>query len=361
MGFEELRFFNFRNLSDGTLALEGAREVFLVGENGQGKTNLIEAVHLLCVGSSFREPREAALVRDPASPAGLAGRYADPSGGSTVFGLHILPGRHKDIQLDGKAVSERRELFSRVLCVCFVQEDMGFVTGAPEQRRRFHDQTLVLSQPGYLDLLRDYRQVLRARNLCLRAGQQDLLDVYDAQLAGRGLELQASRAALAAQFNAVFAPLYRAVAGSQAAVEVRYRPSWAGITDPAEAAARLSAQRERDAALGATTSGPHRDWFLYSLEGKDFTRYASTGQLRLCALLMRVAQARFLAERTGRKPVLLLDDVLLELDPGRKRLFVAQLPSYDQAFFTFLPDESWQGFRQPGTRVFAVSAGGFSP
>jgi DNA replication and repair protein RecF len=359
MGFEQLSFFNFRNLCDRALRLEGAREVFLVGENGQGKTNLVEAVHLLCVGSSFREPREAALVRDEASPAGLAGRYAGPSGETTDFGIQVFPGRRKEIHLDGKAVAERRELFSRVLCVCFVQEDMGFVTGSPEERRRFHDQTLVLSDLSFLDLLRGYRQVLRARNLCLRAGQEDLLEVYDSQLADRGLELQARRAALAAQFNEVFAPLYRTVAGSRAAVEVRYRPSWAGLADPAQAAARLAAQRDRDLTLGATTSGPHRDSFLYSLEGKDFTRYASTGQLRLCALVMRVAQARFLAQRTGKRPVLLLDDVLLELDPGRKRLFVAQLPSYDQAFFTFLPDESWQAFRGEGTRVLTVVNGDF--
>ncbi len=158
----------------------------------------------------------------------------------------------------------------------------------------------------------------------------------------------------------MFAPLYRTVAGSQAAVEVRYRPSWAGLATPAQAAGRLSAQRERDLALGATTSGPHRDSFLYSLEGKDFTRFASTGQLRLCALALRVAQARFLAERTGKRPVLLLDDVLLELDPGRKRQFVAQLPSYEQAFFTFLPGESWQSFRGEGTRVLTVANGDFA-
>ena len=337
MGFEELRFFNFRNLVDRTLGLHGAREVFLVGENGQGKTNMIEAVHLLCVGSSFREPRDSALVRDSSVAAGLSGRYAGSRDGETSFGLQIAPGRRKEFHLDGKAVVERRELFSRVLCVCFVQEDMGFVTGSPEARRRFHDQTLILSDLPFLDLLRSYRQVLKARNLCLRAREEDLLDVYDSQLATLGLELQARRAALAGEFNSVFAPLYRAVAGSDAAVEVRYRPSWHGLTAPGQAVDRLAGQRERDLALGATTSGPHRDSFFYSLEGKDFTQYASTGQLRLCALVMRVAQARFLSERTGRRPVLLLDDVLLELDPGRKRQFVSQLPAYEQAFFTFLP------------------------
>jgi DNA replication and repair protein RecF len=360
MGFEELRFFNFRNLVDRTLTLDGARELFLVGENGQGKTNLIEAVHLLCIGSSFREQREAALVRDEASAASLAGRFRAEDSSRTEFLLHIAPGRRKDISLDGKAVADRRDLFARVLCVCFVQQDMEFVAGAPEARRRFYDQTLILSELPFLDLLRSYRQVLRSRNLCLRAGQGDLLDVYDGQLAGLGLQIQGRRRHLAAAFNGVFAPLYRAVAGSEAAVEIRYRPSWNGFERAEQAVERLAAARERDISLGVTTSGPHRDSFGYALEGRDFTRYASTGQLRLCALVLRVAQATFLSEKTGRKPVLLLDDVLLELDPPRKREFVSRFPPYDQAIFTFLPDESWQSFRGEATRVMSVSRGDFS-
>jgi DNA replication and repair protein RecF len=360
MGFEELQFFNFRNIVDRTLSLDGARELFLVGGNGQGKTNLIEAVHLLCVGSSFREPREAALVRDPAAPAGLSGRYRDGESFRTTFSVHISPGRRKEISLDGKAITERRDLFSRALCVCFVQQDMEFVTGPPEARRRFYDQTLILSDLSFLDLLRSYRLVLRSRNLSLRARQEDLLDVYDAQLAGFGLEIQSRRRALADGFNSVFSPLYREIAGAEAGVEIRYRPSWNGLLGAEQAIERLVASRERDLLFGATTSGPHRDSFAYWLEGRDFTRYASTGQLRLCALVLRVAQARFLSERTGRKPVLLLDDVLLELDPARKRQFVSRFPAYEQAFFTFLPDESWQAFRGAETRVMTVSKGDFA-
>ena len=131
MGFDELRFFNFRNLVDRELALGGAREVFLVGENGQGKTNLIEAVHLLCVGSSFRESREAALVRDPAATGGVFGRYVNGPSSSRTFSLQIAPGRRKDIQIDGKPIAERKELFAQALCICFVQQDMGFVPGRP--------------------------------------------------------------------------------------------------------------------------------------------------------------------------------------------------------------------------------------
>ena len=359
MGFEELRFFNFRNLVDRELALKGAREVFLVGENGQGKTNLIEAVHLLCVGSSFRESRDAAFARDADAPAGLFGRYANGQAAEKTFSLQIAPGRRREIQLNGRAVTERKELFAEALCICFVQQDMAFVTGPPDLRRKFYDQTLILYDLPFLDLLRGYRQVLRSRNLSLRARQEDLLDVYDEQLAGFGLEIQSRRKALAEQFNTVFAPLHRDISGSEQAVEIRYRPSWAGLARPAEVIERLSGVRQNDLAFGATTMGPHRDVFWYSFGGKDFTRFASTGQLRLCALVLRVAQVRFLSERTGRRPVLLLDDVLLELDPGRKKAFVSRFPGYEQAFFTFLPDESWQSFRGPDTLVMTVEKGDF--
>jgi DNA replication and repair protein RecF len=233
------------------------------------------------------------------------------------------------------------------------------VTGPPEDRRRFFDQTLVLSDLSFLDSLRDYRRVLKARNLCLREDRDDLLDVYDAQLSVLGLALQARRASLVAEFDAVFSPLFREITGSEEDLHIRYRPSWGetGTTD--DVMAHLAARRARDRLLGSTTSGPHRDACSYLQGGKDYTHLASTGQLRLCALVLRVAQARFLAARTGRKPILLLDDALLELDPGRKKAFIARFPPYEQAFFTFLPDESWQSFRTPDTLVLTVAHGDF--
>jgi DNA replication and repair protein RecF len=358
MGFERLRFFNFRNLKDRELAL-GAREVFLVGENGQGKTNLLEAVHLLCLGSSFREKRESVMARDAASPIGLHGRYCAPSGEKTLS-LQMAPGRKKEIRVNEKTLAERRELLSEVLCVCFVQQDMDFVTGPPDERRKFFDQTLILSDLSFLDSLRSYRHVLRARNLCLKTRREGLLDVYDGQLAERGIAMQARRAALMNEFNEVFAPLFREIMGTSENVQIRYRPSWDGLPTVEEATARLAACRSRDMLLGMTTSGPHRDAFSYVLGGRDYSHIASTGQLRLCALVLRVAQARFLTARTGRMPILLLDDVLLELDPGRKRSFISRFPPYEQAFFTFLPDESWQSFRTPDTLVLAVDRGDFT-
>jgi DNA replication and repair protein RecF len=123
----------------------------------------------------------------------------------------------------------------------------------------------------------------------------------------------------------------------------------------------LAARREIDRRFGTTGSGPHRDAVSVGRDGRDFVPYASTGQRRLCALALRVAQARFLTGRTGRKPVLLLDDVLLELDPERKKSFIERFPPYDQAFFTFLPDEGWQAYRTTETLVLGVDGGRFRP
>jgi DNA replication and repair protein RecF len=357
MGFRRLAFLNFRNLADRELTL-GARQVLLVGENGQGKTNLLEAVYLLAVASSFRERREEVLLRDPTAAAAVSGLYGDGGRGleRQLAVTWQQPGCRKEIRIDGKQASDRAQLLSEILCVCFVQEDMEMVAGSPEARRRLFDQTLSLAEPGWLELYRSYRQVLRARNLALRAKHEDLLDVYDEQIAPLGLEIMRKRRAVTAEFDAVFSPLVREIADGLE-VTIRYRPSWSGLEAPGEVASRLGAERGRDLAAGITGTGPHRDHFAYLCAGREVSRYASTGQRRLCALVLRMAMARLLSERTARRPVLLLDDVLLELDADRKRAFVERFPDYDQAFFTFLPDENWLAYRGSDALVLTVANG----
>jgi DNA replication and repair protein RecF len=359
MGFQRLRFFNFRNLKDAEVGV-GAPEVHLVGENGQGKTNLIEAVHLLCLGSSFREKHEAFFLRDSDGPMGLNGAYQSDGQGEMTISLLTSPGRKKELRINDKQIADRRELLERVLCICFVQQDMGFIAGAPEERRKFFDQTISYFDFAFLDSLRRYRQVLLARNFCLKSRQSDLLDTYDEQLAIFGLEIQKKREALVRLFNDVFCPLFLEITGEDQSVEIRYVPSWRQLWSHEEVVSHLGACRDRDQALGTTLSGPHRDLFSYLLGGRDYSHFGSTGQLRLCALSLRIAQARFLTEQSGRRPVLLLDDVLLELDQGKKTAIVSRFPAYDQAFFTFLPDEAYSSYATSKTLVLKVRAGEFS-
>jgi DNA replication and repair protein RecF len=358
MGFARIAFRNFRNLADREIDV-GARQVLLVGENGQGKTNLLEAVYLLSVASSFREDHDAALLRDPALPASLAGRYELPGEPTCDLSVRWEPGRRREVRVNGKPVSDRRSLLAEVLCICFVQQDSDFVVGPPEARRRFFDQVLALAHPAWLEAFRDYRKVLRARNAALKAGQAELLDVLDQQIAPLGLALRERREVLVADFNQVFTPLVGDIMREEAPVRIRYRPSWAGLETAAAVTERLAADRARDLAFGTTTSGPHRDRFACIVGGRDFAHFASTGQVRLCALALRVAEAQFLTARTGRRPVLLLDDVLLELDPGRKRAFVERFPDYEQAFFTFLPGENHLSAQSEDALLLTVENGEF--
>jgi DNA replication and repair protein RecF len=178
-------------------------------------------------------------------------------------------------------------------------------------------------------------------------------------MAQYGLELMRKRRTAAAGFSCIFEPLYREISGIDG-ISIRYQPSWKddGEASPLEEiAARLAERREADFSFGVSLSGPHRDRYIFTRKGVEFSAKASTGQRRLLALLLRIAQAREFSEKTGKSPVLLLDDVLLELDGEKRRKFLALMPEYDPAFYTFLPGEPFEQYRGSDTLVYYVNAG----
>ncbi len=357
MGFNALRSYQFRNLKDAEVRFDAPR-VFLVGENGQGKSNLLEAVYLLSFGSSFRTRKDQDLILRERDEMALHG-YGDDH--EVAFKLTGKSSTVKSITLDGKAVSDRKELVHTFPAIVFCHDDISFVNGPPERRRWFFDQTMSLHEPLYIDTLRDYRRILKMRNMAIRENSRDLLDVYDLQLATAGMEIQRRRAEAIGEFNRSFGSLHSIVSGLPGEMRIDYRPSWRECTDPSQAVSLLGERRQTDLEMGTSGSGPHRDRFLFLLEGKDFSSIASTGQLRLLSLLLRVGQARFFFEKSGRKPVLLLDDVLLELDPLRRERFLETLPESEQSFFTFLPDRNYLDLRESGTLVLRVKEGTFTP
>jgi DNA replication and repair protein RecF len=240
---------------------------------------------------------------------------------------------------------------------------MEFVSGSPERRRWFFDQSQSLYDPLYLEDLRRYRKVLKTRNTVLREGNgrvdRSLLDVLDPQMVQYGLSLMEKRAEAAERFSSVFCPLYEEVSGIDG-IRVKYVPSWKeGTLEGPEAA--LEQRREADAAAGLCLTGPHRDRYVFTRSGTEFSGKASTGQRRLLALLLRVAQAHCFSEMTGKKPVLLLDDVLLELDPKKRQRFLSVMPQYDQAFYTFLPGEPWDRYRKGDPLVYTLCGGEVKP
>ena len=362
MRFSSIRTFSFRNLVDDETDVRG-KDVFLIGENGQGKSNFLEALYFCSYASSFRGVRDRDLARTGERDCSAAVSLQD----SLYMNVNVsYKDGEKKVSLDGKRIEDRKELLSVAPSIVFCHEDMDFISGTPERRRWFFDQTRSLWDPLYLEDLRKYRHILKSRNAILRDGCLDvasMLDALDPQLARYGLELTAKRQETAEEFSLVFEPLYREISGISD-IRVNYLPSWKEENMKEKSIdgiiALLGEKRDTDISLGISHSGPHRDRYLFYRGGEEFTGKASTGQRRLLALLLRIAQARVFSERTGKKPVLLLDDVLLELDGEKRRKFISVMPEYEQAFYTFLPEEPYQEYRKSDTIVYYMESGKLS-
>jgi DNA replication and repair protein RecF len=351
MFYSAVRTASFRNLCDAEIET-AAGDVFLVGENGQGKSNFLEALYFCSYGSSFRNVKEAELIKSGEKGCSVSGTLGDALYGTITVKIE---NSKKSLALDGKKIADRKDILQASPAIVFCHEDMEFVAGSPERRRWFFDQSLSLYDPVYLDELRRFRRVLRNRNAALKQGEFSLLDALDVQMVSHGMALMEKRREVASLFSECFGPLYAEVSGIED-ISVRYAPSWKG-DDAAKISAALAERREGDLGFGTSMSGPHRDRYIFTRQGLEFAGRASTGQRRLLALLLRAAQALLYARMTGRNPLLLLDDVLLELDGEKRRRFLSVLPRYDQAFYTFLPEEPYEKYRKDDTLVYYVKEG----
>ena len=365
MIFSSLRTASFRNLDDAEV-FTGAKDVFLIGENGQGKTNFLEAVYFCAYASSFRGDRDGELARNGEKDFSALVKIADNKTAGPGLSAEVLvkfeKGK-KSVHIDGKRVEDRKDLLSVAPCIVFCHEDMEFVAGSPERRRWFFDQALSLYDPVYLDDFRRYRRVLKSRNAVLRdhalrrlsGSPEPLLDALDSQYTEYGVKLMEKRETASRLFSGLFGPLYEEVSGI-AGIMVQYISSWKSPSAD-DVITLLRERRAAELSAGLSLSGPHRDRYVFTKNGAEFAGKASTGQRRLLALLLRVAQARRFGEMTGKNPVLLLDDVLLEMDGEKRRRFLSVLPGYDQAFYTFLPEEPYQRYRKEDTVVYHVDGG----
>jgi DNA replication and repair protein RecF len=236
MAFLSLRTTAFRNLED-TEINTASKDVFLIGQNGQGKTNFLEALYFCSYGSSFRGTKDTDLVCNGkadfsvSAELGLTQKTDSLSSDFTSRITVKFEKKIKSIHLDGKKIEDRKDILETVPCVAFCHEDMEFVYGSQERRRWFFDQTQSLYDPVYLDDLRRYRRVLKTRNTVLRDAKisgnfrqaEEILDALDPQLSEYGTRLMEKRSEAAERFSAVFSPLYREVSGI-AGITVKYIP-----------------------------------------------------------------------------------------------------------------------------------------
>ena len=414
MAYKSIRFYNFRNLEDREIELDG-NIYYLVGENGAGKSSFIEALYLLSYGASFRERNLEHCVRRKEEPFLIAGQVQTNEQRHQIRVQYQKEGSvgKKQIEVDGKKLQDRKQLLQVAPSIVFAPTDSAYINGSPKDKRQFIDQTISLLDPNYIELSRDYARNLGQRNWVLKNRQMDLLPTYTLQMAELGLEIQRLRARYTAKLSAIFSQIFTQVANFAAPVSLEYQPSWPQCTGSAGSTsnddtcsagetgavsetgaadvtasehlqsclAYLEQREQRDLQFGSTQSGPHRDQLSFVVRGfrstnvgdegqeaavqrqegskLDFTRLASSGQLRLAALALKSAQAHYLQQSLHCPGILLLDDVLLEMDSGHRKRFLQSLPPSRQVFFTLLPDEEYCSYPFSDYRVLGLQGGAF--
>lgn len=342
MFVSRLALTDFRNYENVVVEFDQG-STLLIGRNGQGKTNLVEALVFLATGSSHRVPTDAAMVR--------AGQEQAYIRASLTHGRRTL---QVDVQMNRVGANKAQsggnpvkmgDLPRYLQATLFSPEDLALVRGDPSGRRRMLDQLLVARAPRFAATLSDFERVLKQRGSLLKSAraarlkpdQLTTLDVWDSRLIELGLAIESARAALIDDLQPLVHEAYRTVAGDEHSTQLCLDSD---VPADAEAYAELLQQRRgEELDRGVTLIGPHRDDVLLDLNGLLARHYASHGESWSYALALRLASAELLRHDAAGDPVVILDDVFAELDVGRRERLASAIVGFEQVLITAAVDD----------------------
>ena len=383
MHVRKLSLMNYRNYQRCLLDLEPGPTIFH-GDNGQGKTNLLEAVYLLATTKSFRTTADRELMSWRAIQdrllfsriEGWVGRRAgdlhvemllkgDPNGSA---GLDDAPAITKGIKLNGLP-ARAAQIVGELNAVIFSPEDLELVHGAPSGRRRYLDITRSQIDRSYLRALQRYQRVLSQRNNLLRQvrdrrQERSSLAIWNDELINLGSSIVRQRRKLITDLNRTMADLYRRLTRTERLVELRYRassqPDLGDVSEEEARAAfrsRLEQYQQRELDQGVSLVGPHRDDFAFVVDGVDMGSFGSRGEQRLVAVALKLGEAEVFREMLDDTPVLLLDDILSELDPTRRQFVQEQIQGEFQTLITVADLSTCDDLLLAGARQLRVARG----
>jgi DNA replication and repair protein RecF len=318
----------FRNLNHVHLD-PSERFNVISGNNGAGKTNLLESIYLFSTLRSFRTVYRKELLLDGSGEARLRGRFGGAAAGLSLD-VHLTT-TSRTIKKDDKEISSLSDHFYLLPMVLFHPANMALVQGGPKERRRYMDRALFQADRAYPTLLSDYNRALLSRNRLVKSKASDqLIAPYDVQLARIGAQIVASREAFIRKAGDIFEETLQRI-GRGISGTMTYIPDISGDSDDLLEA--LLGSRKRDLDRGFTSRGPHADDLSIEIGHRAAKRFASQGQQRMAVLSMKISEAIALSDVTSRIPILLLDDISSELDRER-----------NEALFAFLKDVGGQVF-----------------
>jgi DNA replication and repair protein RecF len=394
MRVRRLQLADYRNFPRLDFSLPSGR-VVIVGGNAQGKSNLLEAVYLLSTMRSVRADSDGEMIRRqaarPAEAPPLARLVAEVEGHNGPLRLEMVivarggdlvspaarpagvPRANKVVRVNGVA-KRLADAVGQLNAVLFTAHDMEVIDGPPSLRRRYLDITISQVDGGYLRALQRYAKVLLQRNHLLKRVQEgsanrEEMVFWSQELVREGSQIIRARAQTVATLGPLAAAAHAALTEGQEELALIYQPQLGGAVDGLQAASlsqdELSAAfaqvvgrwGEREIGAGVSLLGPHRDDLLFHLNGISAATFASRAQQRTVALALRLAEARYLLERRGESPVLLLDDVLSELDGRRRAAVLAAIADYEQVLVTATDVDRFLADFLKGATLFQVAEG----
>ena len=333
MKIERIAFEGFRNLHPGELVAQEGVNV-IVGDNAQGKTNLLEAMWLFTGGKSFRGAKESSLITAGQEYARLEMDFF--AEGRTQNATLLLQ-KGRQATLNGVKLKSGSQLAGHFRAIVFSPAHLTLVKDGPGERRRFLDAAIGQLWPKYIALYQAYLRAVAQRNALLKDARfhtqlLDMLEVYDREIAQKGARLVDYRLRYLARLSPFAQEIYAGIAGGKENLSLSYDGLPDG-RDPAALLAALKAARREDLAGAVTSVGPHRDDLSLAVAGMDARQFASQGQQRSVVLALKLAEAAVLREVAGEQPVALLDDVMSELDESRQDYLLNHIRGW-QVFLT---------------------------
>lgn len=334
MIIKKISAINFRNYSNLVLNLSTDKPLSVINApNGMGKSNLLEMIYYLSYLRSFRNASDKELVKKGQKHFFIKSEFINNSISQTISVKYTSK---KEILLNKKKVGKHSEILGKLLSVLFSNEDIFIINGAPSIRRRFFDIFISIFDTKYLSYLKKYQHILRQKNFILKQkNKNDLLNIYNTQIANLIVYIQKKRSEIITEINDLFQCSFEEIGLYKDKVKIIYSPSIKNFDDGPNSILRILEENEKkELELGYSILGPQRDGYLFIINGIPFSKYASFGQTRLAALVLKIVQTEYYKSIFNATPVLLLDDVILELDSEKQKRFINKILKYQQIFIT---------------------------
>ncbi|HEY6951513.1 MAG TPA: DNA replication/repair protein RecF [Bacteroidota bacterium] len=371
MRFREVRLQNFRNHTSTTIACASKRNVFL-GNNGEGKTNILEAISYLCLTKSFYALSDTTAVQLGQPGFGVsASAVSDIDVPYEIELSYDKENREKKIVINKGAVVDRSSVIGAFPVVVLSPENSNVTSGTPADRRRFMDIVISQSSRPYLEDLMEYRRILRQRNRILLEGKTsqrlpvDVLEPWNENLIKCGSRISHRRAQFVDEFSPYLVDAFVRIAENGERPAIQYDSSIVADSTVTVENARevyrnaLAVQFAEEKKLGTTLVGPHKDELVFEIGGLGLKAYASQGQHKTFLVALKVAEFFYLRERCRETPVLLLDDVFSELDEFRSARLLSLTENLGQTFITATDERRFTGRTNRGSEIcrFRVRGG----